>query len=114
MSFEADLSDAVSRVRFIVGDFGDVERLEDETYTAAIAAASGDESAAAAAIAGALLTTQPVRISDQGTTIDDSALHARWRIIVETQARSRGAIRSRLAERGDRQPLAEYRRETRW
>lgn len=118
MSFDPALADAVSRVRFLVGDIT-ADWLEDDTYTALLAAANGDEGVAAAQAAGALLIREPVKESDNGTSADRSNLMARWQAIVAQQtqitAQAAGGMASRQPRRGDqRRAGGEYCREPRW
>lgn len=66
MAYDAAHTDAVSRVRFAVGDIGDAPLLPDATYTALLAQSGATEEGvkrAAAAGLAALYATKPTDVS---------------------------------------------------
>lgn len=84
MPFDPALSDAISRIRFALGDTGTASLLVpggETTYTALLAQNANDEGATMRQAAAALATyyaTEPNRISDLGSSISWDERVAQW------------------------------------
>jgi ABC-type iron transport system FetAB ATPase subunit len=81
MAFSPDLDDAVSRVRFGVGDIAATELFGDAIYEALLLAASNNEVAAtrsAAAALAARYANEPTSISSDGSSLSWGERIAQW------------------------------------
>ena len=125
MNYDPGLADALSRVRFMVGDINPlVDLLPDETYTALLVTSAGDEQLAGRAAARALIarySQEPSRISVNGiVTVDWGDRFRLWRELlaeaIDVTRVNAGAFRQRFPVRTDRtRTTGEYDREReRW
>jgi hypothetical protein len=84
MPFDPTLADAISRVRFAVGDTAATSLLPDATYTALLALKADDEVLAARAVAGNLASIyaqQPDSVSSAGESAAWRSRVSHWAAI---------------------------------
>lgn len=96
-SYSVDLDDAVSRVRFAVGDIASPGLLPDETYEALLAVNVNSESKAirqSAAALAARYATQPSSVSSNGSSVTWGERIAQWRLIASGKG---GGVASGIA-----------------
>lgn len=101
-SYSTDLDDAVSRVRYAVGDISSPGIQPDAVYEALLTAAGDDETSAIRAAAAGLAAwaaTQPSSLSSDGSSLTWAERIKQWNAIAlgevgQTQPSSGGSARS--------------------
>lgn len=94
-TYDPTLADAISRMRFALGDTNTaVALLPDATYTAVLAAQGGDEQAAAVALARSLIAREaqaPTRIvAPDGQSVEFGKRLAGWQALIDAAPSTAG------------------------